>query len=242
MKHRTVTGFIVILAALTVAPQALQQVVSLRTAAGNRLTAALWNSFLSLQGRKAPSATRAPEAQTFAKGGEVATPADAAPQTESASCVMASVKSQKPKAASRKPEGAGGVEIASADVRELTELASAGVAFNFAAKPDGGHGVALPRAFVGAPGAAVGKKGAPLKVEVPEANDFQMIFKHLGPLQNPKLKKELTRVVYTQNVAASRTAREEVRRLRDNARALEEWQRVAPPEPPASPEHADFTF
>src|ERR1044071_10215338 len=158
MKHRTVTSFIVVLAALTVAPQALQQVTSLKTAAGNRLTAALWNSFLGIQGRKVASATRPAEVQSLAKGSELATRADAAPQAENVSCVLPSLKAQKTKATSRKPEQAVEVELASADVRELAELARAGATFNFAATPDGGHDRLLPRVYVGAPGAAGEKK------------------------------------------------------------------------------------
>ncbi|HEX7175943.1 MAG TPA: hypothetical protein VF240_11845, partial [Pyrinomonadaceae bacterium] len=59
MKHRTVTVFIVVLAALAAVPQAFEQFSSLKDAAGNRLTAGVWNVFLSLHGQKVAGAPRA---------------------------------------------------------------------------------------------------------------------------------------------------------------------------------------
>lgn len=61
MKHRTVTVFIVVLAALAAVPQAFEQLSSLRDAAGNRLTAGVWNVFLGLHGQKVGGAPRAQE-------------------------------------------------------------------------------------------------------------------------------------------------------------------------------------
>lgn len=59
MKHRTVTVFIVVLAALAAVPQAFEQFSSLKDAAGNRLTAGVWNVFLSLHGQKVAGGSRA---------------------------------------------------------------------------------------------------------------------------------------------------------------------------------------
>lgn len=59
MKHRTVTVFIVVLAALAAVPQAFEQLSSLKDAAGNHLTAGVWNVFLGLQGQKAEGGSRA---------------------------------------------------------------------------------------------------------------------------------------------------------------------------------------
>src|SRR5918993_673475 len=61
MKHRTVTVFIVVLAALAAVPQAFEQLSSLKDAAGNRLTAGVWNVFLGLHGQKAEGGSRAQE-------------------------------------------------------------------------------------------------------------------------------------------------------------------------------------
>ena len=61
MKHRTVTVFIVVLAALAAVPQAFEQLSSLKDAAGNRLTAGVWNVFLSLHGQKVEGGSRAQE-------------------------------------------------------------------------------------------------------------------------------------------------------------------------------------
>ena len=230
MRHRTVTGFIVVLAALTVAPQALQQVASLKTAAGNRLAAALWNSFLGIQGRKTGSARRAADAPQAAKGCDLAL-ATARPAPAENVNVQAGAKPQRPKATARKPEARVEAEIASADVRELVELARGGAAFNFApAAP-------TPRVLVGTPGAV--KKGEALRVVVPGEHDFKMIYRSLGPVREPKIKKELTRVAQMQSVTAAKLTRVEARRLREGARALEEWQPASAPEPPPG---GEFTY
>ena len=63
MKHRTVTVFIVVLAALASVPKSLEQFASLREAAGNRLNAGIWNAFLSLHGQKIGGARRSQELQ-----------------------------------------------------------------------------------------------------------------------------------------------------------------------------------
>ncbi len=60
MKHRATGIFIVILAALVVAPRASRQLVAFRDAAGSRLEATLWNAFLSLNGQHADSAAGRP--------------------------------------------------------------------------------------------------------------------------------------------------------------------------------------
>jgi hypothetical protein len=51
MKHRATVIFIIVLAALVVAPRASQQLVALKDAAGSRIEATLWNAFLSLNGQ-----------------------------------------------------------------------------------------------------------------------------------------------------------------------------------------------
>lgn len=58
MKHRAVTVFIVVLASLAATPQALQQLASLKDAAGQRLNAGIWSAFLSVNGRKVEGSAR----------------------------------------------------------------------------------------------------------------------------------------------------------------------------------------
>src|SRR5918993_3665089 len=74
MKHRTVTVFIVVLAALAAVPQAFEQLSSLKDAAGNRLTAGVWNVFLSLHGQKVEGGSRAQQLPQTARLVRVAAP------------------------------------------------------------------------------------------------------------------------------------------------------------------------
>ena len=83
MKHRTVTVFIVVLAALAAVPQAFEQVSSLKDAAENRLTAGVWNVFLSLHGQKVERGSRSQQLPQTARlvrsvMPEVSTPAQVA--------------------------------------------------------------------------------------------------------------------------------------------------------------------
>lgn len=55
MKHRSTVVFIIILAALIVAPQAAQQVEQLAANTASRVEGAIWNAFLSVKGRKGTS-------------------------------------------------------------------------------------------------------------------------------------------------------------------------------------------
>lgn len=58
MKHRTVTVFIMLLASLAATPGAIQQLTSLRDAAGQRLNAGIWSVFMSVSGQRAVNASR----------------------------------------------------------------------------------------------------------------------------------------------------------------------------------------
>lgn len=79
MKHRTVTVFIVVLAAMASVPKSLEQFAALKESAGNRLNAGIWNAFLSLHGQKIGSPTRMQEPLQSA-GFELAAQTDAPQQ------------------------------------------------------------------------------------------------------------------------------------------------------------------
>ena len=238
MKHRTITGFIIVVAALTVMPQALQEVSSLKTAAGSRLTAGIWNTILSLQSSKIGSATTPSDKHLLARSADAAS--DAGPVSDGeqpvSACVQANTVAQKSKAVAPR-DGTASRTMKSADFIEIAEMAEAATVMALDAAHDGQFAVALPRTYMGVPGA--GRKVEFHTSPEPSANDYHFILKNLGPFHDPKMRKELTRVVLSQNAAKS--TKEEARRQRESVRNQEEWQREGSDALPKDAQ-TEFTF
>lgn len=62
MKHRSLVIFVIIMMALTVAPQVTQQLGELKNAAAEELKAGIWNIFLSLHAKRLEAAGKSPAA------------------------------------------------------------------------------------------------------------------------------------------------------------------------------------
>lgn len=181
MKHRTVTVFIVVLAALAAVPQTFEQLSSLKDAAGSRLTAGVWNVFLSLHGQKVEGGSRAPQQLP-----QMARLVRAAAPEGSAQVARREARPAKSlTASSARPSAArlGAEEAFEVIGKELAMLDGLDELISVEAAPSG------ERVLVRAPKPPAAVHGhAPVSPTAPRVEAFPAVFKFDKLLKGPALK------------------------------------------------------
>lgn len=216
MKHRTVTVFIVVLAALAIAPQAFQQISTLKASAGSRLNAGIWNAFMSLHGRKVEVAAR-PQARftnvVSAPGAEqsASAPRVEANVNETARTREKVVSVAAPRTAER-TENRNAVKTVRIET-ELAKLEQLEGLFAFKAESKERTFVRIPVAPLMALAAAPPAKVVGGPQALVDVSDYgRLIASGLRYAEKEKEHKAGVRAASRQRVSAARSARAEARR------------------------------
>ena len=214
MKHRTSAVFILAIASLAAVPSAFQQIISLKEAAGNRVSAGIWNALLSLHGQKVQVA---PKANTGGSIPEIAAArSKEAPQgsNQPRAQVAASRPREKPGTAS--PRAAEVAEVADHDsLIELAQLENLPYVLSLIEADEDRVVVhappAPPASPVRAPSPKVFKTLNALKAVGNVGNIERLVVDNVRHLRGREDKKEAARWAVGQR-AAQRAARLERRR------------------------------